>query len=548
MRTNLPVTQVEHSLREGAFLVSMTDPRGIITYANDEFVALSGFSREELVGSPHNLVRHPDMPAEAFKDLWDTAKSGKPWHGMVKNRRKDGGFYWVDANVTPVMARGQLQGYVSIRSRPTRAQIAEAEALYAEVRKGRSLASLAKKPWVPFPELAFGARFVATGAVVVAVFAVVCTLTILALLRIQGLVQGGADSVQQAVLAQVRGALQVFGWGTVVGGVASLGVAWTLVRTLHNQLGGEPRVAMGTAEGMARGDFRQEFPLAHGDRSSLLGTLFGMQQRLKGTWNRVRFDASQVADGAASLAGASHEIAATSAQLARNAEEQQLSTERMASAVVQMTASIQEVSGHVKATQRQAEEAVAATRSGAEAGEAALEAMARVEEATAKVVQAVRVIQEIARQTNLLSLNAAIEAAKAGQMGKGFAVVAEEVRKLAERSGSAAKEIATLIEASDTAVAEGRGTVTQTVEVLGGIRDHIGQVTSMALEIGAALEEQARTSNEVAQQVEEGARRASENASASTQLSATVQSLAETSDRLAATADGLQALTAQFRT
>jgi len=171
-----------------------------------------------------------------------------------------------------------------------------------------------------------------------------------------------------------------------------------------------------------------------------------------------------------------------------------------------------------------------------------------VEEATAKVVQAVRVIQEIARQTNLLSLNAAIEAAKAGQMGKGFAVVAEEVRKLAERSGSAAKEIATLIEASDTAVAEGRGTVTQTVEVLGGIRDHIGQVTSMALEIGAALEEQARTSNEVAQQVEEGARRASENASASTQLSATVQSLAETSDRLAATADGLQALTAQFRT
>ena len=105
----------------------------IITYANDEFVALSGFSREELVGSPHNLVRHPDMPAEAFKDLWDTAKSGKPWHGMVKNRRKDGGFYWVDANVTPVMARGQLQGYVSIRSRPTRAQIAEA--VLADLRR-----------------------------------------------------------------------------------------------------------------------------------------------------------------------------------------------------------------------------------------------------------------------------------------------------------------------------------------------------------------------------------------------------------------------------
>ena len=129
MRNNLPVTTVEHQVQEGAFIVSMTDPRGIITYVNDEFVRISGFQPHELIGQPHNIVRHPDMPAAAFADLWATINAGEPWHGMVKNRSKNGDFYWVDANATAIREQGRITGFVSIRRKPSRSQIREAELL-----------------------------------------------------------------------------------------------------------------------------------------------------------------------------------------------------------------------------------------------------------------------------------------------------------------------------------------------------------------------------------------------------------------------------------
>ena len=120
MRVNQPVSAIEHQVQEGGFLVSMTDNRGIITFVNEEFARLSGFRPDELIGQPHNIVRHPDMPPAAFADLWATVKAGEPWYGMVKNRSKNGDFYWVDANVTPIRDKGEIVGFVSIRSRPSR--------------------------------------------------------------------------------------------------------------------------------------------------------------------------------------------------------------------------------------------------------------------------------------------------------------------------------------------------------------------------------------------------------------------------------------------
>jgi len=141
MRTNLPVTQREFPFPEGRALVSTTDLKGRILHCNDVFVAVSGFSREELIGRPHNLIRHPDMPAEAFRDLWATVQAGRPWSGLVKNRRKDGDHYWVMANVTPLLRDGRPAGYLSVRSQPTREQVQAAQALHAQMnaaaRQGR---------------------------------------------------------------------------------------------------------------------------------------------------------------------------------------------------------------------------------------------------------------------------------------------------------------------------------------------------------------------------------------------------------------------------
>ncbi|HLO75551.1 MAG TPA: methyl-accepting chemotaxis protein [Magnetospirillum sp.] len=136
MRVNEPITNREVELPDDQLLVSRTDTAGRITFVNRDFIAISGYAEHELIGQPHNLIRHPHMPPAAFADLWATVKAGRPWEGLVKNRTKDGDFYWVRANVTPVVEDGQLTGYISIRSKPSREQVAAAEAAYGRIRAG----------------------------------------------------------------------------------------------------------------------------------------------------------------------------------------------------------------------------------------------------------------------------------------------------------------------------------------------------------------------------------------------------------------------------
>ncbi|MFA5242750.1 MAG: methyl-accepting chemotaxis protein [Sulfuricella sp.] len=138
MRTNMPVTSVEREFRDGETIVSKTDLKGIITYVNPYFCEMSGYSEQESIGQPHNYIRHPDMPPEAFADLWTTLKAGKPWTGMVKNRCKNGDYYWVEANATPILENGQVAGYMSVRSKPSRAQVEAADAAYRLFREGRA--------------------------------------------------------------------------------------------------------------------------------------------------------------------------------------------------------------------------------------------------------------------------------------------------------------------------------------------------------------------------------------------------------------------------
>ncbi len=149
MRVNEPITDREVELPDGQLLVSRTDPGGRITFVNRAFIAVSGYAEDELIGQPHNLIRHPHMPPQAFADLWATVKAGRPWEGLVKNRTKSGDFYWVRANVTPVVEDGELIGYISIRSKPSRQQIAAAEAAYGRLRAGDTSLRISEGDAVP---------------------------------------------------------------------------------------------------------------------------------------------------------------------------------------------------------------------------------------------------------------------------------------------------------------------------------------------------------------------------------------------------------------
>ena len=672
MRNNQPVTKVEHSLKDGVFLVSTTDARGVITYADPNFVKISGFSEEDLLGQPHNLIRHPDMPPFAFKDLWDTINAGNIWTGIVKNRSKNGDYYWVDASVSPLVENGQAVGFISVRSRPTPSQVSDAAEIYSRVNAGESLEAIARGPWIPFPRMPFKNRLLGAFATILGIFALVLLSAFLTLRLVKAEAQGVRDeylpttllaaemtsqmlNVQQALTdvgatkkpegvqeaeASVKAfrkaheafrklasrdssdaarldalnqsfeafyskgramstaylsgetaaantlmegfdkaakvlsedlkklreheiqdlssnlqnmasesetSLAVVMYGGLLGLAIAVAITILLSRILQYQLGGDPIYTVDAIRAIAEGNLQTDFKTRVADSASVLGNVKWMQSRLKAVINRIRFDSTRVADGAHRVTLATEQVAATAGEVARNADIGRESAERMASAITELTASIQEVSRNVRASQTQAEEAVRVTEAGDRAGEAAIEAMGRVEGATSQMVKAVRVIQEIARQTNLLSLNAAIEAAKAGTHGKGFAVVAEEVRKLAERSSSAAKEIAVLIEGSNEAVGLGRSTVQETVNALGRIREHIGQLQAMSLEISASTDEQAKASSEVAQQVDMAAAKAGENASAAIELSATVEDTAKASNQLAVVAEGLAALMARFK-
>ncbi|MDE2156403.1 MAG: PAS domain-containing protein [Xanthomonadaceae bacterium] len=475
MRTNHPVTQREYPFPPGAAIVSRTDLRGHITYCNETFVEVSGFSREELIGQPQNILRHPDMPCEAFRDLWETIRTGQPWSAVVKNRRKNGDHYWVRANVTPTLSGGEPAGYLSVRTCPTREEVAAAERLYRAMREvetaGGSLRiGLHRGMLVRRDHLArFGRGLV--GSAATRIGAVVASVALLPMLP-------------SLFHADLRHYVAL----TCASGLAAM-VLGTLL--LRRQVIGPMNQFARQTNTMASGDLGQPSTMG-GDGASA-----GLACALNQLKVNLRAVVGDVRKEIVAVSGSADQIATGAADLASRTEMQAASLEQAAAAMEEFTSVLQQSRQRGVEAQGLAAAVAAAAGEGQSAIDAVRTTMQAIEAASRNIGEVTTLVDELAFQTNLLALNAAVEAARAGEHGRGFAVVAGEVRALAQRSTTAARDIRNLIGTSLTQVEQGVAAVGGADERVRTIVDTVARVRLLIDEIAAASDEQATGVNQL---------------------------------------------------
>ena len=468
MRTNLPVTHNEFVIPDGVTLVSTTDLQSHITYCNPAFIAVSGYDREELIGQPHNIVRHPDMPQEAFRDMWETLKGGQPWSALVKNRRKNGDHYWVVANATPIMDNGQVTGYMSVRTKPTREQVQAAEKLYAQMRAERDSGK---------QHLALHrGQLVRTG-----LMGHLQRATQLNLGRRIGIV-----STALAGLGLAAGIwLAPMGAAGLGGAVAALLVA-ALAGTwlLRGQTLAPLHQAVTFANRMAAGDLTARF---EGSTGGEFGELAKALNQLNVNLQAVVADVRHEVEG---VQVASNQIASGNQDLSSRTEAQASSLEETAASMEQFTSTVAQSANTSREAASLSQRAATVARQGNEAMTQVVTTMDDISKSSRRIGEIIQVIDGISFQTNILALNAAVEAARAGEQGRGFAVVAGEVRNLAQRTLSAAKEIKVLIDESADKVTHGSQLVHSAGQTMANVVGSVEQVNGLIAEITGATQEQ----------------------------------------------------------
>jgi len=506
VRDNQPVTQREFELPDNATLMSTTDTQSRITYANDAFIAVCGFRRDEIQGQPHNLVRHPDMPREAFADMWGTLQGGEPWTALVKNRRKDGDHYWVRANATPVIRNGQPTGYMSVRTKASREEVRDAEKLYRDFNQGKGL----------------GRRF-HKGLIVRA--GLMAWRSAFKTMPVRWRIRCAQAAVVPALLV---GAWALGVQGAALGGLAGVAVAASLLASLwlESQVSRPLEAVCAQALRVVSGESRKDL---HMDRVDEVGMILRTVGQLGLMFRWVIDDVSgQVLN----VQTATNEIAAGNNDLSARTEQAAASVEETAASMEQMTATVKNSADTAGQANRLSGSASLAAAKGGRAVSEVVTTMNEITHSSRKISDIIGVIDGIAFQTNILALNAAVEAARAGEQGRGFAVVASEVRSLAHRSAEAAKEIKGLINASVQKIESGSTLVNDAGKTMDDIVTQVKRVSDLIAEISSATSEQSSGIAQVGQAIGHLDQITQQNAALVEQSSAASQCLKDQTTRL----------------
>lgn len=458
MKQNLPVTGHETKLTEGVPLVSTTDLKGQITYVNDAFVEVSGFSKQELMGQPHNIVRHPDVPPAVFDEMWRTVRQGKPWMGVVKNRCKNGDHYYVNAFVSAIERNGEITGYQSVRLRPKSTQIERAERIYKRVNAGKRRINFIDIPLM----------------LAMPVLVVVACLLPFLLQQFAGLTGG------KLMLASAIGSLMLAFLGKKILEPMKL-----------------------ACRRLVGGNYSPLLAEIYADSTSEAGFLRLMAKLRISNEQAIR---TRIHYSAGRLAELGQDTQTISDMAAHAVQQQNDQVEHIAEVVGEMSEAIATVAQRSAETSEATNSALQQAREGqgvvqetqtsinrlADQVKMAATQVDNLHSASEDISHAVSLINDIAAQTNLLALNAAIEAARAGEHGRGFAVVADEVRQLASRTQESTHDI----QQNLTRLKEETG---QVFQVMNQSRQQAKASVDQAEAAGATLDQIATTMHQISE-------------------------------------------------
>lgn len=483
MRRNFPVTQVDHPLTDKQSIISTTDARGVIRNVNQDFLDISGFEENELIGQAHNIIRHPDMPQAAFQLMWDHLKAGHHWVGIVKNRCKNGDHYWVNAHVTPIYDAGKICGYESVRVKPSAGQVRRAESVYARLNAGKKPFSMWQrlspriKRLLPFWSL-FGLPSSALLVFLTQMWwpavALLAGTAVLAM-WLDGWLQHWMMPADKCSAAISQDALTQY---VFTGEISNLG-RYRLQQIIDQS-------ALRTITGMVRHSSHDVVTKSHQVATNASHSSHSVQQ--------LSYETDQIVVAIEQLSTSIDQISHSVSQVSRDAEASRQLGEQGRSVLHQVAELVSTQHDHLV---RDAEQAEALNQLVAEIGTIATS------------------IDAIAEKTNLLALNAAIEAARAGEAGRGFAVVADEVRSLAadtqkstERIQSALGQIQQQVGGLVTRMQEGRDGAAATQEQMHNVSSQletllqsVDGIANSAQEMAAGAEQQSNVSTDIAARV-----------------------------------------------
>jgi len=455
MRNNLPVTDKEIEFIEDVKLISVTDLKGKIIYANKEFIKISGFSEDELFGEPHNIIRHPDMPPEAFEEMWSKLKAGNPWVGIVKNRAKNGDYYWVSAYVTPYYEKGELIGYQSVRSKPKPEWITRAEILYSLLLKKKNKIRFSPNPITSTAAISMLASFLVayslvyfdllnlTSEIFIISILLICNvlaLSIVACKTINKSNQAAYEIIDSAIARYIY-----TGKSNYTGQVklAKMVTDMMLDLVLH-------RVSE---------DAKRINNVSYATNGISKISLLGVQAQKDEIVN-ARVTMESAASAISEVHAGAEKIVETISIAAHTAASGRDSMLAMANSFSDVLNSLDSTANTLSKSRDVAKQVTAATS----------------------------LLSEIGKKTELLALNSAVEAARAGEYGRGFAVVADEIRTLAKTSHDSAARIndlfADLSTAIDTSVEQMQETKNLAIRSSEKAEENSKEVAEIANQVG----------------------------------------------------------------